>query len=107
MVELLTKVLRTLTDAKLAEDADPELIGHLEEVIVSYLRAPVDNALAQQQQSGSVPQSMGGMPPGMAAPPMQIGPAAGLPPGRGAMQGPAAPSPEMLDALMRELGPNA
>lgn len=127
MSELLTKILRTLTDAKLADDADPDFIDQLEQAIVGYLRAPAQDALAAQQQQGQVPPSMGGMPPGMQAPQdggmggpggpgspggpggpggpgmMTVGPAAGWPPGRGSRTSPAAPNPDQLSQLLRTL----
>lgn len=113
MAELLTKVLRTLTDAKLADDADPGFIDQVEQMIVGYLRAPADQALAQQQQQMG-PAMGGGAPPppmppqpGMGGDPMgamTVGPAAGWPPGRGSRTSPAAPNPDQLNALLRQIG---
>ena len=114
MSELLTKMLRTLTDAKLTDDADPDFLDHLEQVIVGYLRAPADQALAQQQQGGMVPPAMGGAPPPSFGPApdeqglggqggqMTVGPAAGWPAGRGSRVVPTAPNPDQINQILRQ-----
>lgn len=112
MSELLTKMLRTLTDAKLTDDADPDFLDQLEQMIVGYVRAPVDNAMQQQQQGGMVPPSMGGAPPPSFGPApdeqglggggqMTVGPAAGWPAGRGSRTVPTAPNPDEINQILR------
>lgn len=109
MVEFLTKILRVITDAKVAMDADLPFLLELETKVLQKLREPYDAAQQNQQMNGDVPQAMGGMPPQSQGPMpmdpnMMPAPLAGQPAGRGASAGPGAPNADELRRLLNSGG---
>lgn len=97
MVEGLRKLLSSITDLKMTEDADlPFLIG-LETEVLQRIKGGADQAL------------QGGAPPGGMGAPMGIGgmssppPGMGTPPGTpGLQQGPQMPNPDELRRVLSQ-----
>ena len=89
--EVLRKLLNSITDAELAEDADPAFLTILRSVVKAKLRAPIDQAAAQV---GMSPDAQAGLPPSMSGGAGAMGggaAGAGMPPSlsAGPMAGPA------------------
>lgn len=114
MQEQLRKLLGSLADLKLAEDADLGFIGEIETTILGKLREPIDrmnaaSEVANNMTAGGPPTDVPPSPmAGQATPPMPGGfpmPTPAAPPGgpQGAAMGGAMPGigipPEMLAAL--------
>ena len=74
MVEALQRIYKTITEAKLVQDADMPFLVQMETMLLDRIKQPVDQ-MQQQGMFGGAPSP--GMPPGM--------PPGGTPP-------PAAPS---------------
>ena len=92
MVEGLRKLLSSITDLKMTEDADLPFLINLETQVLQYIKQGADQAL---QPGGGAPMGMGGMsspPPGMGSP-------AGVP---GLQQGPMMPNPDELRRVLSQ-----
>ena len=63
--ELLRKLLPQISEMKLSEDADPEFIAGLEDMLVSKIREPIERVkaanLTAAQGSGGVDALLGGL----------------------------------------------
>lgn len=92
MSEGLRKLLSSVTDLKMSEDADlPFLIG-LETQILQYLKQGADNAMQPQQQAPAGLMGSPAPPPGMGSPSMVPG----------LQQGPPSPNPDELRRVLSQ-----
>jgi len=105
MEENLRKMLSSITELKLSDDPDWDLIEGLETSMLGYLRRPLDS-MAQQGLTAAPPALAGmGMMGGGQAPAGPAGPPVMAPTQMGGLNGrPSIPSP---DELRRILGANA
>lgn len=75
MAESLQKMLGQVSDMKVLPDADLQFLIELETVILTKLRAPIDDIMGQgaggQGGAGGMQQMMGGQVPGSGAQGMQ------------------------------------
>lgn len=94
MVEGLRKLLSSITDLKMTEDADLPFLINLETEVLQRIKGGADQALQGQPGMGA-PMGIGGMaspPPGMGSPP-------GTP---GLQQGPMMPNPDELRRVLSQ-----
>jgi hypothetical protein len=101
MVEALQRIYKSITEAKLVQDADMPFLVQMETMLLDRIKQPVDQ-MQQQGMFGGAP-APGAMPPGM-APGMNPAPAApsfgGMGGGMGGVAQGAAPN---FDELRRML----
>lgn len=90
MVEGLRKLLSSITDLKMTEDADLPFLINLETTVLQRIKDGADNAM----QPGSAPSGLMGAPsmPGMGSP-VQV---------PGLQQGPVAPNPDELRRVLQQ-----